>query len=116
LRGRSPLRPAGNIGAINDHSASRKSLGYRHTFERLLEAAGERDACRQMVELLSLAHERACEAELADLLAQGLATGILPDMAALRARFAPDPAALPEVVVVLTPLADYDALLMGEAA
>ena len=89
---------------------------YRHTFERLLEAVGEREACRQTVELLSLAHERACEAELADLLAHGLATGSLPDMAELRARFAPDPAALPEVVVVLTPLADYDTLLMGEAA
>ena len=44
----------------------------------------------------------------------------LPDMAALRERFAPDPAALPEVVVHLTPLSAYEALLgdrpMGEAA
>lgn len=89
---------------------------YRQTFERLLEAVGERAACKQAVELLSLAHERACEAELNELLADGLAAGRLPDMAALRLRFAPDPAALPEVVVELTPLADYDALLMGEAA
>lgn len=40
-------------------------------------------------------------------------------IAALRARFAPDPAALPEIVVRLTPLIDYEALLgadMGEAA
>lgn len=89
---------------------------YRQTFERLLEAVGERTACKQAVELLSLAHERACEAELNELLADGLAAGRLPDMAALRLRFAPDPAALPEVVVELTPLADYDALLVGEAA
>jgi hypothetical protein len=68
-----------------------------------------------MVELLSLAHERACEAELADLLAEGLAANCLPDMAVLRLRFAPDPAALPEVIVELTPLTDYDALLVGEA-
>jgi hypothetical protein len=85
-------------------------------FDRLLEAMPERNACRLMVELLSMAHERACEAELADLLAQDLDDGRLPDIAALRTRFAPDPAALPEVVVQLTPLTDYDALLLGEAA
>ena len=34
-----------------------------------------------------------------------------PDIAALRARFAPDPAALPEIVVHLTPLIAYEALL-----
>ena len=62
---------------------------YRQTFERLLDAMGERAACRQAVELLSIAHERACEAELAELLADGLAAGRLPDMAALRLRFAP---------------------------
>ena len=37
----------------------------------------ERDACRKMVELLSMAHERPCEAELADLLAQDLDEGRL---------------------------------------
>ena len=89
---------------------------YRRTFERLIEACPERVACRQMVELLGLAHERACEAELADLLAQDIAAGRLPDMAALRERFAPDPQALPEVVVELVPLTAYDALLVGEAA
>jgi hypothetical protein len=89
---------------------------YRLMFDRLLEAMSDRDACRLMVELLSMAHERACEAELADLLAQDLAEGRLPDIAALRTRFSPDPAALPEVVVQLTPLTDYDALLVGEAA
>src|SRR3546814_2569646 len=57
---------------------------YRLMFERLLEAMSERDACRKMVELLSMAHERACEAELADLLAQDLDEGRLPDIAALR--------------------------------
>src|SRR3546814_2538607 len=36
---------------------------YGLMFERLLEAMSERDACRKMVELLSMAHERACEAE-----------------------------------------------------
>ena len=43
-----------------------------------------------------------------------LAAGQLPDIAALRARFAADPAALPEVVVHLTPLIAYEALLGGD--
>ena len=84
---------------------------YRLTFDRLLEKLPEKSACRLMVNLLALAHERGCEAELAALLAADLAAGQLPDIAALRARFAPDPAALPEVVVHLTPLIAYEALL-----
>jgi hypothetical protein len=85
---------------------------YQRMFDRLLDQLAERMACRTMVELLSLAHERACEAELAAALADLLATPKgMPDMAALRARFAPDPAALPEVVVELVPLSVYEALL-----
>ena len=89
---------------------------YRRTFERLLEAGAEKTACRQMVELLAMAHERACEAELAEALAAGLAEAQLPDMDALRRRFAPRLTALPEVVVALTPLSAYDVLLTGDAA
>jgi hypothetical protein len=84
---------------------------YRLTFDRLIEKLPEKSACRLMVNLLDLAHERGCEAELATLLAADLASGQLPDIAALRARFAADPAALPEVVVHLAPLSDYEALL-----
>jgi hypothetical protein len=92
---------------------------YRQTFDRLLERIPEKPACRLMVNLLALAHERGCEADLATILAADLAAGRLPDMAALRERFAPDPTALPEVVVHLTPLLAYEALLgrdMGEVA
>ncbi len=92
---------------------------YRLTFDRLLNKLPEKSACRLMVELLALAHERGCEAELALLLSDDLAAAQLPDLAALRARFAPDPAALPEIVVHLAPLAAYEALLgtdVGEAA
>ncbi len=92
---------------------------YRLTFDRLLEKLPEASACRLMVNLLALAHERGCEAELATLLTADLAAAQLPDIAALRARFAPDPAALPEVIVHLTPLIAYEALLgadQGEAA
>jgi len=92
---------------------------YRHMFERLREQLPERAACKTIVELLSLAHDRACEAELATLLSEHLAAGRLPDLAALRVRFAPDPARLPEVLVELVPLSLYEALTesyLGAAA
>jgi hypothetical protein len=89
---------------------------YRTTFERLLERLSEREACRITVALLALAHERACEAELAESLAADLAAGCLPDLATLRQHFAPNPASLPAVTVSLVPLADYDVLLDGVAA
>ena len=94
---------------------------YRQTFDRLLERLPEKSACRLMVNLLALAHERGCEADLATLLAADIAAGQLPDLAALRERFAPDAAALPAVTVHLTPLAAYEALVgndneMGAAA
>ena len=84
---------------------------YRRTFDALLEALPERQACRTTVELLALAHERGCESELADQLSADLQAGLLPDIAELRERFAPDPGRLPEVVVELAPLDSYDALL-----
>jgi plasmid stability protein len=89
---------------------------YRRTFERLIERLPAPAACRTMVALLALAHERGCEAELAELLAAALAGDDLPDIVALQARFAPDPEALPEVVVELVPLSVYDDLLTGVAA
>jgi transposase InsO family protein len=92
---------------------------YRLTFERLRERLSDRMACKTIVELLSLAHDRACEAELAGILNVHLDAGELPDLAALRARFAPDPARLPEVLVELVPLSVYETLTeshVGEAA
>jgi hypothetical protein len=93
---------------------------YRRTFECLREQLTDRQACRAMVDLLALAHDRACKSELADALVAELAIGRLPDVAALRQRFAPDPAQLPEVVVALVPLTAYEDLLdnarMGDAA
>ena len=84
---------------------------YRRTFEHLIEKLPERQACRTMVELLAIAHERGCESELADELSASLEARKLPDMAALRARFAPDPAKLPTIVVRLAPLDAYEALI-----
>lgn len=84
---------------------------YRQTFDRLCEELPPRAACKAMVELLSLAHERACEAQLADVLTQDLSERRLPDLKALWTRFTPDPARLPEVCVQLASLSDYEALV-----
>lgn len=93
---------------------------YRLTFDRLVEQLPERQACRIMVDLLALAHERGCESELAEELSDNLKTRMLPDMAALRERFAPDPAGLPTIVVRLAPLDAYETLVgagrIGDAA
>ncbi|OSI79658.1 hypothetical protein BSZ21_01220, partial [Bradyrhizobium canariense] len=62
-------------------------------------------------DLLALAHERGCEAELADQLAADLNAGQLPDLGRLCAYFAPDPACMPQVVVQLAPLASYECLI-----
>lgn len=88
---------------------------YRRTFEALIEALPERQACRVMVELLALAHERACEGELATALQADLDAKRLPDMNRLRARFTPDPASLPEINIPVVPLEAYQALLGASA-
>ena len=84
---------------------------YRRTFDALLDALDERQACRRMVGLLALAHDQGCEAALGEHLEHLLAAGQLPDPAALRQRFLPQPAAPPQVSVRAGSLADYDQLL-----
>jgi hypothetical protein len=83
---------------------------YARAFEALLASESERQACRTMVGLLALAHERACEAELAHAIDTDLDAGVLPDLDRLRDRFKPDRAAIPNVAVELVPLAAYDEL------
>lgn len=83
---------------------------YARTFEALTAGLPARAACRTMVGILTLAHERACEAELAGHLAMELQQGRLPDMAALRALFIPDAQAMPDVPILLPPLTAYDEL------
>jgi hypothetical protein len=48
-----------------------------------------------MVGLLALAHDRACEAELAEAIEAALDAGELPQLDRLRERFKPDGAAIP---------------------
>jgi hypothetical protein len=89
---------------------------FARTFDALLAGLGEKPACRAMVELLALAHERACEAELALALQADLDRGVLPDLAALIQRFGPKEVAAPDVVVTLPALALYDQIAMNAGA
>ena len=122
--------PSGKNGHVVDyhhviHSLRRKPMAllnlvyrdqlfprpaYARTFDALLAEQSPRAACKAMVEILALAHERACEAELSERLATELDAGRLPDITALRQMFAPDAQAVPAVVVHLTPLTAYDEL------
>ena len=131
-RGRRPAGAAHNrIGYVVDyrhiiHSLRRKPMAlfnlvyrdqlfpreaYRRTWEALIAALPARNACRTMVGLLALAHDRACEAELASELEAVLAAGQLPDLALVQQRFTPSSLAVPEVTVSLPAAVVYDALL-----
>ena len=83
---------------------------YRRLYDAAMEALPERAACKLVVGTLAIAHERGCEADLAAAIGAQLDAGVMPDLAELRARFAPDPEALPQVTVTLTPLSAYDVL------
>src|SRR5260370_12276586 len=99
---------------------------YRQAWEKLLAAGDVRAACKTMVALLALAHERGCEAELAAELGEqmrtdqggGTTSRFAVDLSALRARFASTPGTMPDIVVHLPLVASYDTLLpsMGAVA
>ena len=80
-------------------------------FAALLEQTDDKTACRVTVDLLALANDRSCEAELAAQLEEDLRQQRLPDIPALRALFAPSPDSLPGVEVQLAELSSYDLLL-----
>ena len=83
---------------------------YKRAFEALLAGVGDKRACRTMVGLLALAHDRACEAELADLITADLDAGRLPDLDRLREQFAPQTASVPEITIEMPSLDAYDEL------
>lgn len=83
---------------------------YKRLFETLREHGDDRRACKVTVELLALAHERACEAELAKAIATDLDAGRLPDLTTLRDRYRPEATSIPSVAVKLAPLDVYDEL------
>ncbi|MGH6985027.1 MAG: IS21 family transposase [Stellaceae bacterium] len=83
---------------------------YARAFEALHRSLGDKRACKTTVELLALAHERGCEAELAALIEADLDAGQMPDPAILRERFTPSPTAVPAIKVKLVALSTYDEL------
>jgi len=85
------------------------SGAFARAFEKLLAERGDKQACRTTVGLLALAHDRACEAELAAVLDADLAAGELPDLDRLRERFRPH-TVVPAVAIDLAPLSAYDEL------
>jgi transposase InsO family protein len=92
---------------------------YARAFEAMVGKLPVRTACRTMVDLLALAHERACEAELAARLDADLKAGRLPDLKSLRVLFSPDAGAVPDIVVSHVPLSAYEDLArvdQGEVA
>src|SRR5215212_8368399 len=89
---------------------------YARAFEAMIRKLPARVACRTMVDLLALAHERACEAELAERLDADLDAGRLPDLKRLRALFSPEAAAVPAIVVSHVPLSAYEDLASVDLA
>ena len=83
---------------------------FARAFEALCAEVGDKRACKVTVELLALAHDRTCEAELAQAIGADLDAGRLPDLAVLRERFGPSPGSVPVIEVTLVPLSAYDEL------
>lgn len=83
---------------------------YARAFEVLCAEVGDRRACKITVDLLALAHDRVCEAELAQVIDAELEEGRLPDIDVLRARFQPDATSIPDVTIELVALSSYDEL------
>ena len=83
---------------------------YRRCWDALSAALDQRSACTIMVGLLWLAHDRACEAELAQQLDELLAADRLPDLKLLEQRFVAHLNDVPVVTVDIPGADSYDAL------
>lgn len=84
---------------------------YAQAWQRIRERIEERPACRLMVALLDLANQANVVAELAEVLTALHERDELPDIEALRERFAPRTPEMPDVRIVLPTAAVYDELL-----
>ena len=104
-------KPAAFAGSVYRDSLFPRTE-YADAWVRLSETLPQREACQRMVALLWLAHDAACEAELAALIAEDLAADRAPDARVLRDRLAPRRLEPPQdVPVALTALSCFDALL-----
>jgi hypothetical protein len=68
---------------------------YRRTFDVLVATVLPRGAGRTMVDLLALAHDRACDGELGERFTRDLDADILPEMRVLRGSSRPTPPRCP---------------------
>jgi len=84
--------------------------GFAGIGNKLLASLGDKRACQIIVGLLALAHECACEAELALAIEASLNAGMLPDLKILTDRFRSPQTCVPIVTVTLPPLTVYDEL------
>lgn len=92
---------------------------YARAYDVLTERRSDKAACQITVELLGLAHDYACEAELAQVLNTELDAGRLPSLDILRERFRPATASVPVVMIEVVSLGLYDrlgAINAGDAA
>ena len=84
---------------------------YARTWQHVRDRLDERSACRLMIDLLDLADQANVVAELAGVLGELLDQNALPEIEALRSRFAPRTPQVPNIQVVLPTTAVYDELL-----
>ena len=100
------------MGVTHGTAPPKEASGSAEAWQRLSSTLPRKDACKRIVGLLVLAHDHACEAELAELIGAELAAGRLPDAKNLRERLRPTSGSLPaDRPVTLTPLAHFDQLL-----
>jgi hypothetical protein len=108
---RSARKPQALAGSVNRDGLFPRSE-YAAAWAALSAVLPKRDACRRMVDLLWLAHDETCEAELAALIAEDLAAGRPPDTRGLKMRLEPRRRSLPPTCRWRsTELASFDALL-----
>ena len=81
---------------------------YRHMFDLALKTLSKWNACRLMVDILSLAHERCCEKALGDELAVLWSMEQVADITQLRKQFATEEGELPTISIQLPSLSTYD--------
>ena len=87
---------------------------YKRCFELACELLSQREACRLAVNLLALAHDYSCEAQVASAIGKCVSVGELPDIDELRERFVIKPEPAPEVNVHRGRLDNYGPLSGGE--
>lgn len=83
---------------------------YARAYEALTDRRSDKVACKITVELLGLAHDCACETEIARVIEIELDAGRLPSLDILRERFQPVSASMPTIMIEPVSLGLYNEL------